>query len=442
VRWHELVPSRGALLIALFVCVVAPATLTWIEIVENPKFSPIDEAAHFDYVDRVARGELPRQGERLLDSTLREVACRKTAFFEVTSPPCDTPRLRYEQFSSAWQYEAQQPPTYYAITLPLRWTAQNALMIDDELRATRAANIVLLSIGLILLWTAGRLMAIDPLPLGAALLLLAAAPNVIYAAGTVSNDVTAIPAAGLVAVVAAVAHRRGRAGIPLALFAAGFAATMLKTTNLFPVVTVAALFGVAAISRRAAGEASTTTLRRWLRDGGALLAGGLVAAASWAVLHRSLSLIDLTEEPTFDALRTRPRTFDLVIREAVELLRPLGTGAPAETLSHAVQAPLYAALSFLLLGAGLAGLFVSPRRWPHVLGLIAVPLLYLGGVVFGLGLMINYDIDPGLSGRYALSLAPLLILALAASLAGKWSQRTIAAFAAAFFVTMLAAMLS
>ncbi len=82
-------------------------------------------------------------------------------------------------------------------------------------------------------------------------------------------------------------------------------------------------------------------------------------------------------------------------------------------------------LSFLLIGAGLAGLFVSPRRWPHALGLIAVPALYVGGVVFGLGLMITYDIDPGLSGRYALSLGAAARARAGGLVTGRWAQRAL-----------------
>jgi hypothetical protein len=52
VPWRELFPTRGALAIALFVSVVAPVTLVALEIDANPKFSPIDEATQFDYVDR------------------------------------------------------------------------------------------------------------------------------------------------------------------------------------------------------------------------------------------------------------------------------------------------------------------------------------------------------------------------------------------------------
>jgi hypothetical protein len=443
VRWRELFPTHGALALAIFVCAVAPATLTWIEIVKNSKYSPVDETAHFDYVERVARGELPRQGQHLLDSTLRDLACRKTAVFEqLRTPPCGAKTIVYSQFSSTYQHEAQQPPLYYAVTVALRWGTQHIARIDDKVRATRAANILWLIAGLLLLWAAGRLMAIRPLLLASGLLLLVCAPNVVYHTATVTNDASGIPACGLVAFVAALTYRRGGRRAALALFAAGFVAAALKVSNLFAVVPVSALFAVAAISARAAAEPWRQTAGRWMRDGGALLAGGIVASGTWAVIHRSRSLIDFKDDPTFEVLRGAPRTFDLVIREAVTLLQPLGTGSLAPTLTHTVQIPFYWALAFLIMAAGLSGLFVTPRRWPHALGLIAVPALYVGGLVFGLGLMLNYDIDPGLSGRYGVSLAPLLILVLVATVDGKWAQRALTAFAGTFFGVMLVAMLS
>jgi hypothetical protein len=447
-RWQELFPSQAALALAAFVCVIAPTTLVGLQIDANPKFSPVDEAAHFDYVERVSNGELPRQGERLTQSTLRQLACRKTALEGLRSPPCSTPKLHYEQFSATYQYEAQQPPTYYALTVPMRWAAQKLLGIDSQLTATRATGIVWLVAGLLLLWAAGRAMAVDPLPLGASLLLLVLAPIVLYGTAVVSNDVTAIFAAGLVALTAALAYRRGLPRAPLALFAAGFVAAALKTSNMFAVVAISALFAVSAVVGRAPAAGWSPATQRWLRDGGALLLGGVLAAALWTVVHRSRALIDLTDEPTFDVLRGTHRSLGLVIREAVELFRPLTglnggfTSFSPETLDQNAQAPFNTLLSFLVIGAGLSGLFTAVRRWPQALGLIAVPALYVGGVIFGLGLMITYKIDPGLSGRYALSLGALLMLVLAASTAGRWSQRVLGTFAAAFFVTTFTVMVS
>lgn len=46
--------------------------------------------------------------------------------------------------------------------------------------ATRVASTVWLIAGLVLLWSAGRVMRIDPRALGAALLLLVVAPSIVF----------------------------------------------------------------------------------------------------------------------------------------------------------------------------------------------------------------------------------------------------------------------
>jgi hypothetical protein len=385
-------------------------------------------------------------GQHMTNTTLRELACRKIAVPGFRTPPCDTQVLRYDQFSNSWSYEAQHPPVYYALTVPMRWAATK-LGAANLLVATRITGIVWLVAGLLLLWGAGRLMGVAPLPLAAGLLLLAVSPVVLYGTSIVNNDATAVPGAGLVALAGALAYR-GRLRRPwLVLFAAGALATSLKATNLFPAAAIAGLFAVEAVrerDQRSWGE----TAKRWLRDGGALLLGGLVVALSWTLIYRSRSLIPLTEEPTLEVLRTAPRTIELPIREAADMLRPLThlaggfVSLSSDTLARSVQVPFDAMLTLLLVGGALAGLFVSPRRWPHALGLIAVPMLYFGGVAFGLALMKTYDADPGLSGRYGLAMGPVLMLALVGSLEGRWAQRAVALFAAAFYCTTFVVMLS
>lgn len=442
---RRLLPTRGAAAIALSVCIAAPAALAGLQIDAQPKLSPLDEPAHFDYVNRVAAGELPRQGQRLRADTLRTMACRRFAI-ETPVPPCGQQRLHPDQFpGGGWQYEAQQPPTYYALTGAMRWLAQHGLRIGDRMDATRVASTVWLIAGLVLLWSAGRVMRIDPRALGAALLLLVVAPSIVFLHATVSNDATAVAAAGVVALVAALAERRRPSSMAPWLFAAGFFAAACKSTNLLAVGAVAASFAVGAVCRRGLGEAWSTTARRWAGDGGALLAGGLVATVTWVLLHRSLSLIDLKEEPTFATLRSSPHGLGVILRESANLLHPI-TGeiavslSSAATLGQPVQELLSAVLSYLLIGAGVAGLFVPRRRWPHVVGLVAVPLLPLGGIALGIAIVRTYGIAPGLSGRYGMSLAPLLVLALAASLEGRWTVRAVGLLGVASFVTTLVVM--
>jgi hypothetical protein len=432
----------------LFVCVAAPVILVGLQIHANKELSPVDEGAHLDYVDRVADGEIPRQGQRLRHSTLRTIACRRVAIAGFKTPPCRQAVLRHAEFpGGGYQYEAQQPPTYYAITVPLRWVMQNVVRIRDHVDATRAASAIWLTVGLLLLWCAGRLMDVSPAALGAGLLLLVTAGPIIFYHATVSNDATAITSAGVITFAAATAHRHRRSAMPIWLFAAGFFAAACKSTNVLPAAAISALFAVAAVRGRGSGEPWTAAARRWMGEGGALLAGGVCATVAWVLTHRALSLIDLKEEPTFATARRLPHGFDVIVREAVNLLHPasedlaVALAAPS-TLNRPVQEALGGVLSYLLMGGALAGLFVSRRRWSHVLGLIAVPTLYLGGVALGVAIVRTYRMPPGLGGRYGMSMAPLLALVLAASLDRGWPVKVVGLFGAVAFVTTLGVMVT
>jgi hypothetical protein len=123
----------------------------------------------------------------------------------------------------------------------------------------------------------------------------------------------------------------------------------------------------------------------------------------------------------------------MILQEASSLLLPL-TGsfdvfrtsavAPVvQTSSSQVQSLMGTLLGYLVVAGGLAGLFVCPRKWSHWLGLISLLVLFVGGVVLGVSLFRTYDINPGLSGRYGLAVAPLLIMGLVASARGRWVTR-------------------
>jgi hypothetical protein len=128
-------------------------------------------------------------------------------------------------------------------------------------------------------------------------------------------------------------------------------------------------------------------------------------------------------------LRGQPVSSARILHEVILLLGPTTDSFVSPgTLGQNLQVVLAALLRFLLLGGALAGLFVAPRRWSHWLGLLTVTALLGGGYLFGLGLRINYAIDPSLSARYALPAAPLLILTLIAAVQGRWVIRGLWAF--------------
>jgi hypothetical protein len=449
--YRAVFPYPLAAATALVVCVLIPILLVSLQINSNNKFSPFDEAAHLDYVERLSQGNVPRQGEKMLESSMRAIACNGYQGQDFDHlPSCDSSRGSWPDVMKWTQHEAIQPPTYYALTAPLRWTAHNILGFDNDLRATRTTSIAWLVLGLVLLWIAGRIMAMSPLVLGSAILILTTSPAVLYFSGTVSNDVTAIFSAGLVAMVGALAYRRvgGRWQIA-GLFVAGFFAAALKNTNLLVVLVVALLLGIAAINRRSADEDWASVSRRWLRSGGVLLLGGLIAALLWTAIHDHIALIAVADDPAFDALRNGSRSPGAIISAGVSILWLL-TGDPGTvvlaslspaTMDQDVLDPFYALLACLPIVGGLVALFVSPRRWPHLLGLVSLAVLCVGGMALALGFVLLYDQDPVAPARYGLSLIPLLMLAFSGSLTGRRAQWATAAFAIALCLTTLLVMI-
>jgi len=435
-------------MLALLVCVAIPTTLVALQINDNPKFSPIDEGAHWDYVTRVAHGSVPRLGQELQQSTLRELTCRQTDLNGLLVPKCTTKHLVASKFpGAAQQYEAQHPPTYYAITVPLRWVAMHVFGFSD-VGGTRLTGILWLVLGLLLLWCAGRVLDLAPEVIGLGALLLAIAPVVIYHTAVISNDVPSIFVGSLVALVAALAYKRPGRWMTPALAATGFFAAAIKTTDLFPVAAIAAVFAVQAWTRRPAGAPTNLVatvkgvVRRWMPDGGALLLGGLLSAVIWIVVNRQLALINPSDNIAFGVLKGYHVGPETILREVPLLLGPVTDSfVTPHTLDQALQQFFTPLLRFLLIGGALSGLFVSARKWQHWLGLSVVATLLAGGFAFGAGLKLNYHIDPGISGRYAMSMGPLLALVVVAAASGKWVIRGLWIFAAASLATTLVALI-
>jgi hypothetical protein len=429
-------PTTASIVIAALVCVAAPVSLVALHIHENPMFSPLDEAAHFDYVNRIAQGDLPRLGQPMLPTTLRTVACRGSALPGSVQPPCDTPVIHPDQFGGGGlSYEAQQPPAYYAITVPFRWLAVHVVGLSP-LSGTRAVGALWLAMGLLLLWAAGRVMRLDPKVIGVVVLLVAVSPTVIYEGSIVTNTASMIFMGSLVLLAGALAYRYPGRWVPPTLFAVGVFAAAAKETGAFAAVVVALLFAICTYVRRPAAEgraaAAWAWFRRWLPSGGALAVGAVLTVVAWSVISRQLSLITPKTLPSLGVLRGYPVGVALIAREATLLLTP-GTGSfapfrsnnsatvPATSaLAQHLQTITSLLLGYLFIAGGAAGLFVRRRQWNHWLGLLTLPVLFVGGIILGVGIWLTYNADPGLGARYGLPLLPFLALALVVSVRGKW----------------------
>jgi hypothetical protein len=280
-----------------------------------------------------------------------------------------------------------------------------------------------------------------------AVLLLATAPAVIYQGSIVSNDACAVFAGSLIAFLAVLAWLRPTRWTPIVLFVAAFAITTLKLADALAVAAVAGVLACTCWSAEADDQKVTRAnasawFRSWRRSGGMLVLGGAVAALTWIVVSRYLNQINPRFLPSFDVLRRSPIGVSQIAHEALSMLNPLaGSYAPFRTnamgsalgpTSLMNLQPITATIAeYLLLAAGLAGLFIKPRKWAHWLGLFSMASLYVGGILLGIGVWRTYNVDPSLSGRYGLAVAPLLALALVATLRGKWVTRALGGFVAA-----------
>jgi len=277
--------------------------------------------------------------------------------------------------------------------------------------------------------------------------LLGSAPLVVYQSASISNNAASIVAGSSVLLLAVLAWRHpGRWVVPV-LAAGGFVVVATDQSNGFAVVVASAVYALLSTpgeDARAHGliGAIRTWLRAWWPAGGALLLGGLASAAAWLAISRNLAIVNPRSLPAFGALRVAPRGLGEIIREAVLMLGPATDSynvyrPAASSAALNIEPVVNEALRTLLLAGGLAGLFVRRRLWYHWMGLSSVAVLYFGGIVLGVGLLFSYDIDPSLTGRYGMSLAPLLALGLVASVRGRATLGALWVVALATFTTTL-----
>lgn len=398
-----------------FVCVLLPSLLVLSTIDRHPKFSPIDEAAHFDYVERVYSHGVPTFGDHLLKSTLRETVCRGTRIDGLVLPEClnKASRYAYEQFpGGAYQYEAQQPPVYYLLTSPVAHLISKFSTVGP-VGAARLVGISWLVGGLLLLWAASRLLRVPRIPMLATIAVIAASPNVTYYSSIVSNDSAGIFFGALAAYFGARSFTRGERylGVGIVL---GVAAALVKTSCALPVGVVGLILLAYSIWK---GNQTGESRRDMRSTGLGMISGAVAGTLLWVMYYRTVATIEPKKLPTFDVLRTGPVNIGNILGQAKSFLAPLTDAYNPFSAWNGEVYGLLTTLTMLTIVAGLiAGAYSRERSWWAVSGTIVVVSLYLGGVVIGIGIWRAYDINPGVSARYALPMVPLVALIVPAGI--------------------------
>jgi len=403
----------------LLVCVVIPALLVVSTIDRHPRLSPIDEGAHFDYVERIYSHGVPTFGDRFLQSSLREMACRGTRLDGLVLPACDAKTMPYEQFpGGAYQYEAQQPPLYYAVTAPVAKVAEKVLGVAP-LGAMRLVGLLWLVAGLLVLWKTSRILKVPAAPMLATLLAIGAAPNVVYYSSIVSNDSAGILFGALAAYLGAVSFTRGK-GYVIPAVVLGLAAALTKTSCALPVGVVGLILAAVTIRRAStAGE----DRRNLLLTGFGMMGGAVAGTLLWVGYYRAVATIEPKKLPTFDVLRGGPVNPGNILSQAKSFLAPLTDSYNPFGVWNGEVYGLLATLGMLTIVAGLAaGAYARERTWWSVSGPIVLTCLFVGGIIIGVGIWRAYDINPGVSGRYALPMLPLVALIVPAGLQRRFGQ--------------------
>ena len=240
----------------LLFCVVLPTAVVGSVIQRHSQFSPIDEQAHFDYVERLYSHGLPAVGDPLMESTLREIACRGTALPGIVTPPCTSPTFTAKDFpGEGYQYEAQQPPLYYAVTAPVAKVMEKVAGLGP-VGSARMMGVFLLIAGLLLSWHVAQLMKIPRLTSLAGIAVMGLSPTVVYYSAIVNNDSAGILCGALVCLVAALAHTKQRSHAKHAV-AIGIVCALTKSVFILPAVIIG--MAMVAVSLHQAGGISVLT---------------------------------------------------------------------------------------------------------------------------------------------------------------------------------------
>jgi hypothetical protein len=235
----------------VLVVVVLPAVLVGLAVATTPALSALDEFAHIDYVRRVSDFEVPRVGDKIEPETAQEAACRKIGGRRPA--PCGEP-VDLDRFDAlGYQYEAQQPPLYYAVVAAVRPLVQVG-PIGSFVTAARLTGILWLVAGLATLWLACRRLGSSAAGAALAVVLVQLSPTVLSQSSTVNNDASLLLLGGLC--ILGFDHLRRdptlRRGLPLA--AGAVVLVLVKPLAVLPVgaATVALVFAAPASRRRQA----------------------------------------------------------------------------------------------------------------------------------------------------------------------------------------------
>lgn len=193
----------GALLVAALVLVA-------LHVRAYPPASPIDEMQHIDYVLKAGDFEIPREGDRIGQAAMAEVACRGIDFSGIVLPPCGLDSYDPNDFpESGFNTAAGQWPIYYSITGVASRVVSELPGIESQVTAARLMGGLWLGAAMVLIWYLLAMFGV-PRPQRAVMSALTmTTPLVVFHSSTLNADALLL-LSGAIAAIATLNFEHGR----------------------------------------------------------------------------------------------------------------------------------------------------------------------------------------------------------------------------------------
>lgn len=391
---------------------------------QNQVFSPYDEWVYYDYVEKVPTQGFVRQGEEIGQPALQAMACYGDPF-GARGEPCTGVDGVYDQPGLYPQSGKTSADLYTPVYFGITWLGAQVVTFftgSDLLEAARTTGVLWMVSGLIalvLLFREFRVPRLLQLGLGLTTIGLASSH---YSFTYISTDAPALVSGAVVALLAAKFARTGKYG--WWLVAAAVIATLLKIAFLFIVGLVAIALVLHAVMKLQKGHPFRGGVEpspaRMIVMPVVAVGVSLVAEIAW-LAFRSVNSLGVSPD---QGLASTLSAAGLLSASAVFLVLRDGINGNSAFVEFAM-APYS-----LLTAVGVLGWFFSnrgsglKRSWSiaAVIAAIVFAPLMLVGMQLALG-----AVAP-ISPRYALVLAPVFLVAIAAMVRNRASMWIILAY--------------
>ena len=237
------IPRRHLVVLAVILLAGLFRGLFWVGVTET--WSPMDEAQHYAFVESMATGNgIPTVGkDRISPDVLRLTREARTLWFRTMARPVDVDDPVWE--SDRDQYEAAQPPLYYALAAPVYWVSHPFGTLAS-IYALRTFSVLLSLLAIPIAWMLAReLFPRWPAVWLCAPALLVGLQGFNMTLASVTNDALLVPAAAA-ALLGAARLRRGVTYRRAVVAGVLLGAAMLVKSNVVGLIPLVAIMLVAA----------------------------------------------------------------------------------------------------------------------------------------------------------------------------------------------------